>query len=408
MKTRCFKYFAVLTAALLNVTYIFACTSVIFSGKVTESGKPVMMKNRDTGELNNRLEYFKGTSFSFIGLVNSPRVKPGEVWAGMNEKGFCIMNTASYNFKEDNIPDKNMDCEGILMFKALGSCETVDDFENFLKNYKKPMLVEANFGVIDANGGAAYFEVNNTRWVKFDVNDSEVAPDGYRVVTNFCESGRPEEYEGWERYLTASAILKEIPKKENNKYDIDHSTLINGLSRSYRHEFVGLKNIDDYEIFFDKDFIPRKSTASSTVFEAVRPGQDPKHTIMWSLIGYPAVSVAIPILMGTEDIIPHYMKKTEGSKNSVLCSTALKLKNENIFHYEISNGSSYMDAAAIRKMIPISVSVEKFINEDFMSIFTDWEKGKMSDNMFYDAYRCKSKTYYQKYLNAFGCYLKND
>ena len=151
----------------------FACTSVIISSKATASGKPLMMKNRDTGELNNRIEYFRGHIYSFIGLVNSPS-EGGEIWTGTNSAGFSIMNTASYNIKDDDIPESRMDKEGELMFRALGICATVKDFEYFLDNISKPYGVEANFGVIDASGGAAYYEVNNNKWVKYDVNDSEL------------------------------------------------------------------------------------------------------------------------------------------------------------------------------------------------------------------------------------------
>jgi hypothetical protein len=85
-----------------------ACTSIIVSGKATADGRPVMFKNRDTDCLDNRVERYQGKNYAFIGLVNAPR-KTGEVWAGINEAGFCIMNTASYNIKDDNVPDKQMD-----------------------------------------------------------------------------------------------------------------------------------------------------------------------------------------------------------------------------------------------------------------------------------------------------------
>lgn len=40
------------------------------------------------------------------------------------------------------------------MRKALRVCKTVQDFEHFLDTLPRPMRVEANFGVIDAYGGA--------------------------------------------------------------------------------------------------------------------------------------------------------------------------------------------------------------------------------------------------------------
>lgn len=409
MKTLYSKLLILLSLVIiLNTTDLFACTSVIVSGNYTESGKPLMIKNRDTGELNNRIEYFIGPKYNFIGLVNSPEKEYKEVWAGTNQAGFCIMNTASYNIKDDNVPDSEMDGEGILMYKALGVCADVDDFEYFLDTLSKPMHVEANFGIIDAEGGAVYYEVNNYKWVKYDVNDKEVAPDGYRVVTNFCESGRKEEYEGWERYLTASAIMKDFKKNKAGKYEINHSDLLNSISRSYRHEWIGIKNLNNYDIFVDQDFIPRKSTSASVVFEGVKKGNNPKYTLMWTLLGYPSASVSIPLFVGDSDHIPFYMKKSAESENSQLCDYALKMKDKYIFHYKISNGNRYMDVKNIRKMKGSVQNVEKFINSNFNNVFVKWERGEVSDKAFYQAYSSRADNYYRKYLGAFVSLAKND
>ena len=189
---------------MMCVSTLLACTSFIISGQATPSGKPMMFKHRDTGELNNRIAHFQGPKYAFVGLVNSPSLH-GEVWAGMNSEGLCIMNTASYNLREDTLSCQ-MDREGELMFHVLGNCATIEDFEAWMQTYPQPWGVEANFGLIDAHGGAAYYEMNNSKWIKYDVNQS---PTGYRVVTNFSEAGRYEDYEGWERYQTASAIMKE-------------------------------------------------------------------------------------------------------------------------------------------------------------------------------------------------------
>ena len=182
------KKIVLLTITLFSVSITFACTSFIISGKATPSGKPMMFKHRDTGELNNRIAYFQGEKYAFIGLMNSPMLD-GEVWSGMNEAGFCIMNTASYNLREDTLKCQ-MDREGELMYHALGNCATLADFETWLTTYPQPWGVEANFGVIDAQGGAAYFEMNNSRYIKYDVNSEQ---SGYRVVTNFSFAGRYEQ-----------------------------------------------------------------------------------------------------------------------------------------------------------------------------------------------------------------------
>lgn len=404
MKTRFFS--AVILFTLLNTVNSFACTSVIVSAKVTANRCPIMIKNRDTGEMNNRIEYFKGPVYSFIGLVNSPYNGKGEVWSGTNSVGFSIMNTASYNIKEeDGVSYSEMDKEGEVMYKALGVCRNLADFEYFLDTLSKPYLVESNFGVIDAEGGAAYYEVNNYKWIKFDVNEEK---EGYRVVTNFSESGRPEDYQGWERYLTASDFMKNLPKNREGKYDINHSTLFNGLSRSYSHKLLGIENLKNVKYAVDQDFIPRKSTSASVVIEGVQPGEDPKYTVMWTVLGYPACSVAIPIMTWDCDIIPYYMKKSADSNNSLLCDKALQIKNNYVFDLKISNGNRYLNAENVYKLIECSEKAEKAINSDFNILLCRLREGRVKEEDFKESYYKATDSYFRKYLSAFASYLKND
>ena len=89
-----------------------ACTSVIISGKVRADGKPVMFKHRDTSHLTNDIQWFQGEKYAFIGLVNTDVPLEKEVWAGTNSAGFSIMNTATYDLKEDDVPADQMDKEG--------------------------------------------------------------------------------------------------------------------------------------------------------------------------------------------------------------------------------------------------------------------------------------------------------
>ena len=203
------------------------CTSVIVSGKVRKDGKPVMYKHRDTDHTSNEIRWFRGEKYGFIGLVDTDGDPTPEVWAGTNSAGFSIMNTATYDLKEDDVPADRMDREGFLMYRALEICATVADFEHFLDTLSKPMGVEANFGVIDAEGGAVYYEVDNWRIrARYDVNEE---PSGYRVVTNFTWSGRPQDRKGVDRYEKACSLLAEtcIPIG-----DWDHDFLINKISRS--------------------------------------------------------------------------------------------------------------------------------------------------------------------------------
>jgi len=156
---------------------LYPCTTVLVSGKATPDGRPLLLKNRDSDEIRNRLSFFQDGKYTYYGLVNAKDIQGKEVWGGFNSTGFAIINSASYNLKL-NDTSKLADREGIIMKLALQRCATLDDFEQLLQKLPKPLGVEANFGVIDASGGGAYYETDNYTFRKFDVNDPAVAPDG--------------------------------------------------------------------------------------------------------------------------------------------------------------------------------------------------------------------------------------
>lgn len=397
---------------LLCTATSLACTSFIISGKATPSGKPMMFKHRDTGELNNRIAYFQGDKYAFIGLMNSPTLD-GEVWSGMNEAGFCIMNTASYNLRNDSY-DCAMDREGELMYNALANCATLSDFEQWIETYPKPWGVEANFGIIDAQGGAAYYEMNNDSWIKYDVNAEE---NGYRVVTNFSFAGRYEDYEGYERYLTASAIMSENFSKEKELSALD---AINLFSRQYRHELLGW-NYDANnapKLTVDQDFIPRRITSAVICFEGVKAGADPLHSVMWTALGYPACAVAVPLMMNKNSLPSYMIARDKNAKkgtglHSELCDLSLQIKDEYIFPHKISNGKRYLNTQVVLQgvdgkpsLLTCTEKVEKQILADFTPLYEQWTEGALGDQAFFKLYEVAAKKWLKYYHIAFTPYLK--
>lgn len=307
---------------------VYSCTSVIISGKARFDGRPVMLKHRDTDELNNMMRWFKGPKYDFIGLVNSSS-KGGEVWSGHNSAGFCIMNTATYDLKDDEVPDSQMDQEGVLMFKALGQCADLRDFERLLNSLPKPWGVEANFGIIDAKGEAAYYEVNNHSYRRFDVEDQ---PGGYMVVTNFTRSGRPEDRKGVDRFEKAVEIMKGLDVST-----VGHKELFNNISRSGKP-------------------IIRDISASAIVFEGVLPNEDPLLTVAWTILGCPSTSVYIPLKVFDSDHIPSFMKEYKGGDEAQICSQALVIKGIYGFEKgcveECNEVESFIDSRFSRTISP--------------------------------------------------------
>ena len=361
-----------------------ACTSAIISGKVTLDGRPLLWKHRDTGEEQNRVQFFATGTYRFLALVNSPDPE-GEAWTGTNEAGFSIMNTASYNLKGLDDKTKEADREGVLMFKALSVCRNLLDFERFLDTLKRPMGVEANFGVIDAEGGAAYYEVNNFSYTKLDVNDQKVAPLGYLIVTNYSYSGRFNEGMGYIRQQNAIDIFAKIAPT----CKITPLWIAQEASRSFYHSLLGIDLTKTNQInemgngwFIDQDFIPRKSTSASVVVQGVLPGEDPQMTIMWTMLGYPPASVLIPLWVKSGDKQPALLLKTAHSENAPLCEWAVMLKHQS-FSIERGNGGRYFywrgiynnqGTGYMQKLKP----VEERIYEFFQPKITRWrEKGQI-------------------------------
>ena len=58
---------------ILGVTFTnqWACTSVLVSGQATPDGRPILLKNRDTGALSNVIMEVQGDIYRYIGIVNA-------------------------------------------------------------------------------------------------------------------------------------------------------------------------------------------------------------------------------------------------------------------------------------------------------------------------------------------------
>ena len=236
-----------------------ACTSFLISGKYTVDGKPILYKNRDTDEMQNSLAFFNDGKYKYIGLVNGTASWNKEVWGGYNEAGFAIINTAAYN---NNIGDttKLNDREGVVMKIALQSCATIQDFENQLKSSHKPLGVDSNYGVIDALGGAAYYETGNFNYKKYDANDTTITKNGILVRTNHSFRGDLTKGMGFNRYNTAFNTLN-LAYAENK---ILPQNLFNLISRNLYHTLTMTDEIRNITV--------RGGTASEIREAATRNG----------------------------------------------------------------------------------------------------------------------------------------
>lgn len=335
---------------LLRTSVTFGCTSAVVGAEINPSGRPMLWKNRDTSTIDNKVEYVKGKEgeHSYVGLFNAGDRLLKEAWMGMNDAGFAVMNTASYNIKDDKVPAKMMDKEGILMTKALKHCRTVDDFARLLDKYPRPMGVEANFGVIDATGNGAYFETNNHSYIRYNLNEAD---DGIIVRTNYSHSGRKGEGYGFIREANAEYLLKPYVDEKS----ITPEILTEKLSREFYHD---LKK-RDYTYgpdrwVIDQDFIPRYKSTATVAIEGCRPVDDisavdssfiEKEYIMWTGLGYPPVS-EIRAVRCSPDGVDINLRGSLPNGHSPLADEA-KRKRDEVFSIKKGNGDKYIDMSRL-------------------------------------------------------------
>lgn len=336
-----------LLAAAANV---MACTSAIIGASRNPYGRPLLWKHRDTSATDNKIEYVAGKNgeHSYVGLFNADDRRLEQAWMGMNDAGFAVMNTASYNIKDDKVPQKKMDKEGYVMAKALKTCVTVDDFARLLDTLPRPMGVEANFGVIDAYGDGAYFETNNHSYVRYNLKD---APDDVLIRTNYSMSGRPEEGFGFNREANACHLLK----PHIAAADITPEILTEDISRSFWHD---LKQ-RDYSTgsdrwVIDQDFIPRHSSTATVVIEGCRPiskettpdpGTIAEQYIMWTGLGYPPCSEIVPVWC-RPDGVHNDLRGTLKNGHSLM-SDRVKARRDEVFPLKKGNGEKYLDISRL-------------------------------------------------------------
>ena len=341
-----------LTLALITLAFLMvgmqpseACTSVIVSGRVTKDGRPMIFKNRDTRSLHNRSMVVQGPRYRYLAVVNAEDRVPVDVWGGHNEVGFAIINTVAYNLNGDG---KDTDSDGIVMRKALGLCATLDDFERLIDTLKKPMDLNSNFAVMDARGGCAYYETGNYGYVKFDVNDPAVAPDGYLMRTNFGTTGDHRFDVGVERYHAITEFMEEAFREDH----LEAEYLITHISRYLRHGLTKMDMMDfmpqtesDTTYYPFADYITRYTSASVLLVQGVRPDESPVNTVSWTIMGWPLTTVAMPLVLLPSGKLPAIVTD-DGTGHSWLCEKGLQLKGR-AFSLKRGNVKDYCNLAVL-------------------------------------------------------------
>lgn len=344
-------FLATTAISMISAGSVNACTSGIFAASTTRDGRPLLWKHRDTSAVDNKVEYIPSSegALAYVALFNASDKECKEAWTGFNSAGFAIMNTASYNLKDDDVPEKEMDREGFVMTLALQHCRTISDFASLLDSLPRPLGVEANFGVIDASGEGAFFETNNHSYICHLLSES---PSGALIRTNYSHSGRPEEGFGYIREENAEYLLSDSIAAGR----VSPEFLTERVSRSFYHSLHGRDFLDEdcqtgTKWAIDQDFIPRYKSSAVIVIEGCVPGDRlptadaGRDYVMWTGLGYPPCSEIFPVECRPDGVDNRLQGR--GPEGHAELSDIAKARRDEVFPRKFDNGDKYIDLSRL-------------------------------------------------------------
>jgi len=282
------------------------CSVGVACGKATVDGRPLLWKNRDAQSRHNVARAFTDGKHPYVAICDAGGT--ASVWGGANAAGFCIMNSVSRDLPQGSSKGPG---NGSFMKLALQRCETVADFEALLRETDQSgRRTRANFGVIDAKGGAAIFETSHKTWRRFDAAADE---RGLVLRTNFATTANGNG--GRERFARARAICAALPTARK----LDHTFLLQQFCRDLEPPPSAQKGeAGEQDV---RETIHRQTTVAAMVFHGAKAGEDPRFTTMWAILGQPMFSLAVPCFPAAAQVAP----ELAGNPRSDLCNTALDL-----------------------------------------------------------------------------------
>ncbi|MFC1553485.1 carcinine hydrolase/isopenicillin-N N-acyltransferase family protein [candidate division KSB1 bacterium] len=309
------------------------CTIGVASGKATTDGRPMIWKTRDfTSAPNNEIYYNTSGNINFVCVVTANGSPNSDAWMGINEKGFAILNSVSSDLPGSSRTGMG---NGGFMRHALANCGTVADFEILLKETDvSGRTTKANFAVLDAIGAVAIYETANNQHWKYDANDPKTAPDGYLVKTNFAFNGGGKG--GIERFERTTKLVPGYFKKGELNYK--------SILRDQMRDFVDKDN-NPIELPFKDKWdekspygyiscnlcICRPSSVSAAVMQGVKPGEDPRLSTLWAMLGQPAMSITVPYWP-----VGPAPEAANGSRTAPLADISNKIKELLFDHVEMA------------------------------------------------------------------------
>lgn len=324
---------------ILSVAYLPAksCTIAVVSAQASADGRPILWKNYDMSAYwRQQVKYFSGNGAGgdYYLLYHDNN----SLWAGksaitpqgsMNKAGLSIVVSA---VADANILNASFNANTRFLHDATVSCTSMADFENYLSTWHRanPLkAVSANYAIIDAQGGAAIYEVYmahqlipgiSLKFKKFDANSGQISDEqgnliqpqqdiaaGYYVRSNY-NSYFPRAG-GLERAHRAEALLAQLaaPGTANK---LTPPAIMHFVSKDVTGKQPASSTTAKYSTTY---CISRSQTRSGLVVEGVAAGDDPRLTTFWAALGEPSLSVFVPTFVGSGTVSPYLYEDHLGS-----------------------------------------------------------------------------------------------
>ncbi len=289
-----------------------SCTIAVVSQAT--GGYPILWKNRDVHNTDQEMRFFDTSPYKFISNVYKGETH--RAWAGLNDVGFGIVNTDTYNQGTWGTTGPD---DGEIMYWALSNCLTIDDFEAYLDSTDDAGRRSTHcYGVIDAFGGSAVFEAGRYDYVRYDAADS---PDGVLIRTNYADCGS-DTLVGEERRARAEDIISIsgtidpylflfIMARDLVAYDFD----------PYPLPFTGTHGSMPPGVISTEHTLNRYYTSSATVIKGV--GKTGAPGVIWEYLGQPIVAIPVPLWVQAGEV-PEELCSPMGSE---LCQLANEFKS---------------------------------------------------------------------------------
>ncbi len=308
----------IILSSILIPSLLLGCTIAVISGELTEDNRPLLWKNRDVSNPYQEVRYFHAsdTTYSFVALVSFGETE--RAWAGINDVGFGIVNSNSYNL---GVPEPANYCDGFIMYQALKRCRNVNDFEELLREY--PPDAGYNFAVIDGEGNSAILESSPDSTVKFTPPLSH----RYIVRTNFSFSGDPLPRRGIHRYRRARYLIDDL----RTTNPISYTGIIDKVSSDlvtpeiFPYPLPYANETDEYPpaTFPIAESINRFTSRAAVIIRGVKPGEPKSNGLMITVMGEPVLGVPYPVWVKSR-AVPNLLYG--GIHIAPACSTALVVK----------------------------------------------------------------------------------